>query len=724
MTEAENAIFESGLKLKDISGVGNVLERKLISHFGSEGKALETLFKGDVHELCKVEGMTKKAACSLILNVSKEQNGVSLTDFLKTKEAETLYFNILKMIKKHCHTEYAADFTELLVPYPKKRMDLAMNIQKKIASHLQLIQSLSPDEQKLIASLLSMISPVKSAPPQKVRDRVILAFSESVYLAAREKFGSMISVHLVTEMQECFDFFNSYPAAILFDFPEFELPDFDYDYFKDMDLVELEHLVPEMSLSFFVKNLKAFDAALKLAEILVSKSADGTFSSFSADTARHCRLLIQKINPNGDLAVGSDIEADRLKAISLKCDDVLLKQAAVLSEQLKGILMGSTLTLDGSQLMTILSGADLKTIVQDNVSKSYRDLLKASLSEIAAALSLKKEEELSLSDIFGDDIVCPVVIHQEVSAQFKKEILGKLSALEHKHKKQLSKEFACQKEAMTALVSDCLEFDCWYSAAVFAQTYHMTFPKLEVKDSNSKDSNSKDFKASPDFKNMFFDLKNGRNLFLTGKHGFDKIIPVSYDVENIVLLSGVNSGGKTSLLELIGQCLILAHMGFPVPAESFSFSPIEEFYYFGKSKGTLDAGAFETTLRHFSIVSKGVEKAVFADELESITEPGASSKIIAGLMETFYESGKTLSLFVSHLSEAIAKNCDIPIRVDGIEAGGLDDHLNLIVNRNPIKNHVAKSTPELIVEKLFLTSKGEENAFYKKLRGKFSSQKE
>jgi dsDNA-specific endonuclease/ATPase MutS2 len=162
-------------------------------------------------------------------------------------------------------------------------------------------------------------------------------------------------------------------------------------------------------------------------------------------------------------------------------------------------------------------------------------------------------------------------------------------------------------------------------------------------------------------------------------------------------------------------------MGFPVPAASFEFSPIEEFYYFGKSKGTLDAGAFETTLRHFSIVSKscGTERAVFADELESITEPGASAKIIAGLLETFHENGKTLSLFVSHLAESIVENSDIPIRIDGIDAGGLDDNLNLIVNRNPIKNHVAKSTPELIVEKLFLTSTGAENAFYERLKKKF-----
>ncbi|MCL2863753.1 MAG: endonuclease MutS2, partial [Methanimicrococcus sp.] len=117
--------------------------------------------------------------------------------------------------------------------------------------------------------------------------------------------------------------------------------------------------------------------------------------------------------------------------------------------------------------------------------------------------------------------------------------------------------------------------------------------------------------------------------------------------------------------------------------------------------------------------SNGTARAVFADELESITEPGASAKIIAGLLEAFSENGKTLSLFVSHLAEAIAKNCTVPIRIDGIEAGGLDDELNLIVNRTPIKNYIAKSTPELIVEKLFLTSEGEEREFYERLKGKF-----
>jgi len=723
IAESENLTkqVQNTFHLRDISGVGSILEKRLITHFGSEEKAIETLLKGDVSELCSVEGMTRKAAQSLILNISKEQNGVSIEDFLKTKEAETLYANTLKLIKKYCHTDYSADFIERLVPYPKRRLDLALDVREKIEAHLYLLQSFSSDERELIQALLSQIAPVKHGTVQKVRDRAVITFSEIVFIEAREKFGSFLPIHYVTDPQECFDLFSSYRSIILFDFPEFDLPDGEYDYFRDIRNAEIEQIVPEMSLAFFVKNLKSFDAALKLAEILAAGSADGIFSDFSAEDALALRTHLKRINADGNLCTGADEEADRLEKISAVGDEILLKQAAVLSEQLKEVLSGNTLTLDGSQLMNILSGADLKEIVKSNISKPYRELLKTALAEISETMALKKEEEMLLLDIFGDEIVCPVVLNPEALTRFKKEISRKSAELEQKHKKQISKELAAKKTDMTGLVNACLDFDCWYSAARFSHAYQMTFPIF------AKENPVTNLVLNPDKTSgspaVFFNIENGRNLFLSAKYGIDSVVPVSYDVDGAVLLSGVNSGGKTTLLELVGQCLILAHMGFPVPADSFVFSPIEEFYYFGKSKGTLDAGAFETTLRNFSIVSQsnGTERAVFADELESITEPGASAKIIAGLLETFCENGKTLSLFVSHLAESIMGNCSIPIRVDGIEAGGLDDDLNLIVNRNPVKNHIAKSTPELIVEKLFLTSKGDENAFYEKLKKKFET---
>jgi len=72
---------------------------------------------------------------------------------------------------------------------------------------------------------------------------------------------------------------------------------------------------------------------------------------------------------------------------------------------------------------------------------------------------------------------------------------------------------------------------------------------------------------------------------------------------------------------------------------------------------------------------------------------------------------------VSHLADEIREAADFPVAVDGIEAVGLEDG-ELIVNRSPIKGRLARSTPELIVEKL-ADSDGSESQFYHRLLQKF-----
>jgi dsDNA-specific endonuclease/ATPase MutS2 len=119
------------------------------------------------------------------------------------------------------------------------------------------------------------------------------------------------------------------------------------------------------------------------------------------------------------------------------------------------------------------------------------------------------------------------------------------------------------------------------------------------------------------------------------------------------------------------------------------------------------------------VVANESAKIVLVDELESITEPGASARIIAGILEMLSSNKASMAVFVSHLSELILENTDCSVRVDGIEARGLDSDLNLIVDRNPRYNYVARSTPELIVERLSKMSEGLEQQFYQLLRDKF-----
>ena len=59
------------------------------------------------------------------------------------------------------------------------------------------------------------------------------------------------------------------------------------------------------------------------------------------------------------------------------------------------------------------------------------------------------------------------------------------------------------------------------------------------------------------------------------------------------------------------------------------------------------------------------------------------------------------------------------VRVDGIEAEGLDENNNLRVCRSPRYNYLARSTPELILDRLVRTTKGQEKEFYSRLLGKF-----
>ena len=88
-----------------------------------------------------------------------------------------------------------------------------------------------------------------------------------------------------------------------------------------------------------------------------------------------------------------------------------------------------------------------------------------------------------------------------------------------------------------------------------------------------------------------------------------------------------------------------------------------------------------------------------ADEIEAITEPGAAAKILSVLLELFRKEKNCIAGVVTHLGSDI--NCpSSDVRIDGIEAKGIGKDLNLIVNRNPVLNKIARSTPELIVERL------------------------
>jgi hypothetical protein len=137
-------------------------------------------------------------------------------------------------------------------------------------------------------------------------------------------------------------------------------------------------------------------------------------------------------------------------------------------------------------------------------------------------------------------------------------------------------------------------------------------------------------------------------------------------------------------------------MGLPVPAKSARVGLVESLHILAKAGGTQSAGALEQTLVELAeVVSDPSAKLILADELEAITEPGAGARIIAGMLLAAESQPETTMMLVTHLAPAIIKASGRDdLRVDGIEASGLDEDMELIVDRTP-KRRKLSSVSEL-----------------------------
>ncbi len=189
--------------------------------------------------------------------------------------------------------------------------------------------------------------------------------------------------------------------------------------------------------------------------------------------------------------------------------------------------------------------------------------------------------------------------------------------------------------------------------------------------------------------------------YALGAHGIETVpadVNAVPGTERVSVLTGANSGGKTTLLETLCQVVLLAMMGIPVPAERAEVTPVESLV-FHRRHASFNAGVLEATLR--SIVpplSAGGRTLMLVDEFEAITEPGSAAELLHGLVRLAVEQD-ALGVFVTHLADDLAP-LPLEARVDGIFAEGLDSELELLVDYQPRFDTVGRSTPEFIVSRL------------------------
>ena len=197
-------------------------------------------------------------------------------------------------------------------------------------------------------------------------------------------------------------------------------------------------------------------------------------------------------------------------------------------------------------------------------------------------------------------------------------------------------------------------------------------------------------------------VEGARNLFLDGPDPVDYAVG-DHDLspprgDRVAVLTGANSGGKTTLLETCCSVALLAAMGLPVPADRAAIGSFDAIV-FHRRHASFNAGVLESTLK--SIVPPLTDDGrtlMLVDEFEAITEPGRAADLLNGLVGLTVDRG-ALGVYVTHLADDLSP---LPpaARIDGIFAEGLTSELELRVDYQPRFGTVGKSTPEFIVSRL------------------------
>ncbi|WP_115863163.1 P-loop NTPase family protein [Halorussus litoreus] len=679
------------MELEAIPGVGSKTAAALSELDDPEA----ALTEGDVAEIASAPGITEGRAAAIARGAVRERHDDS-GGFLATDRAEEIYDDALDLLKARTVTGYGAKRLETL--YPSGARSRIEEVREFAASAME------RDPDPAVLDALADVEPLAEPRNVTVRDRCLATADAERYSEAQQAIPEL-SVEVVEDARDLADLARGYSTVVALD-EEFAGVAVEGDVQVEPDALERPaEIVPERVLAFYAANRDCLRAA---AEVHRAAGIDPPLDLADLDAA------LERVDSDGTV-VGDD-ELDRLSRAIDDLDAAVSTAESVANDRLREAIEERDVTIEGSDLLTLVEqGAGVDSLLSRELSDEHAAAIALAREELIDSLDLDPGEAEVSRRAFPEEPTFPVERDEDVVSRLREDLVAAKDRRAASRKRELAADLAESRDEAERLVRTALELDVELAIARFADDFDCVLPEFEEEG---------------------FSIEGGRSPLLDVDFG--AVEPVDYSVSGVALLSGVNSGGKTSTLDLVALVTILAHMGLPVPGESVRLERFSELHYQAKTQGTLDAGAFEATLREFAGLATGGESSgangsakagradggsgagrlVLVDELESITEPGASAKIIAGILEELRD-GDVTGVFVSHLAAEIREMADYDVPVDGIEATGLEGG-KLVVNRSPVKDHLARSTPELIVEKLAGDSEAEHRGeFYDRLLEKF-----
>ena len=659
--------------LTSIPGVSERMASKMTEHFGSEDAVVSTLASGDVARLAEVDGLSVKRALSLARQYAGEDGG-----FLATKEARRLHQDLLSHLQDFASCSPSRQRMALLTPVrnPDGRRELA-----------SAALSLSPDWLSTMKQEWQGLSRPKEV--QERYERVVVSSQP------REDLKRFCRVLQPGEQESWKDYTVFKTVTWIGSGAPMQAPD---GWLVLGSSPEEALILPERTIDWFSYNRKSLDILCSLVEAYGRGEVPD--NAVLANLRVSLEGLVELPEMMGMLGDASQIEeVTRIK-------DELWTTAkhleTAVNAEVEQAMNDAKMALSGAELLEALSdGAGFQRKLKEATGHVIQEAMQKARDELAVFL-----EPASLRcpyEVFTN--AWPAKIDRQTIDGIDAALESKLKAEKTEHLVALATRLGPMKQRCETAIQCMIEADQWLAIARWAVHDSCVMPELV---------------------DHGIWLEEGRHILLGVKpdpvtYGLGQAAP-SVDQQSLALLTGANSGGKTTLLECLAYAAILAHMGLPVPALSARVGRVDALHILAKAGGTQSAGALEQTLVELAtVVSDPTPKLILADELEAITEPGAGARIIAGMLLAAEAQQDTTMMLVTHLAPAILEATQRDdLRVDGIEASGLGADLELLVDRTPKRNHLARSTPELIVKRLVEKSEGHAKALFADILEMFS----
>ena len=640
--------------------------------------------EGDLHTLQEIKGIGDKISEKIIRSVGGEEelqkiidnvdvekiiniDGISQRkaiqimnqllnndnyEFMKSDRALEIYEDIINKILSYSNTSYSRNRILLLSPSKDEN-----KIKKQVKFIMDAKKEISQMPIIKLRGLMKNLKELEEVKAEYDASKAILVESEedNSYLTdlGLNQYYPIITASDSPLLQE--ELMNY--DLIFYVYSQGIL---DFEGMPNLVMINIEEndyeIVPEKIINFFIQNQDIFQRVHEIQKIRDKES------------------ILGKIIPIID-------EINIVDKKELDIDELVNTLKHEMDEELETSI--KNIDLEGDEILNLLNNN-----FPPKISKIFDDII-----------SKRKEIIKEKTSIDFDPYLrkYPIEIDEQEIERVKLERSSKKENDIFDIKKSAAIQLNSIKEKAIEEVKDVIKFDYEFSLGSFAYEYDLVEPEFSDK----------------------IELKGALHLDLALKKEDENIQKINYELtqnENVALLTGANSGGKTTLLETLTQISIMAQMGLPVSADECEIKLFDEIYHFSK-KRSLDAGAFESFLNVFiPIVTTNSEKLVLLDELEGITELEAAVKIISTFIDMIKESN-SYGIIVTHMARELMNYTDI--RVDGIEAKGLDENYNLIVDRTPKMNFLAKSTPELILKRIYEKSDDDLKVVYARILEKF-----